>query len=609
MKPLFITILPVVLLFSLLGCSVKPKNNPTTQAINLYNSNCGQRNCELSCEFGFILDSNNCQRCACRTQTCECTDTNTDAQVCGRDGNTYSSACRARCKGIPVAYPGPCISKCLCTRQYQPVCGSDNRTYINPCIANCHGITLQNSGPCSERCAPLSCTIYCDNGFKRDTNGCEICECRPATATCSCDSAVYAPVCGEDRHTYPNTCNAHCAGVPVLYPGECRNTCGLDFICDLDCPDGGYAHDERGCKICRCEGPCPCPQVEDPVCGENWITYQNACEARCHGVRVLSQGKCPENCNCPTALEPVCGLQESNLTRSFINACQARCQGARILYNRLCNPETECPAPGACDLENCKLVKDSNGCDTCRCEPTCTCTDAGYDPVCGANGETYPNNCEAQCAGVTVEYRGACTVPCPDMNTCTKSCPGGYVIDSNGCKLCECKDACDACTTDYRPVCCKNADSTQLETPRTYGNQCTAECAGCKEWSDGACPTRTNGCDSCPADVRREVCGRDGNTYANRCMAEECHHVEVAYESRCGDCPPVTCALYCEYGYKKDGTTGCETCACNEEPSRCGPNLPPCPTGLVCVAQDDNGTISVQDGICKRQTSSSISNP
>ncbi len=95
---------------------------------------------------------------------------------------------------------------------------------------------------------PYECPGSCRDGACVDGGG------------CACPD-VYAPVCGVDGVTYPNSCEAKCKGVNIAYEGKCRE-------------------------------PCVCPALYAPVCGVDGKTYSNKCVAACENVRVAYEGEC-----------------------------------------------------------------------------------------------------------------------------------------------------------------------------------------------------------------------------------------------------------------------------------------------------------------------------
>ncbi len=98
--------------------------------------------------------------------------------------------------------------------------------------------------------------IYDDPNCSPDMGGADCMgHCYPTPDQCVCDM-MYAPVCGSDNQTYGNACAANCAGVEVMYEGECQINCppmaqpecaaGERMVCETDA---------AGCPWCKCVAP------------------------------------------------------------------------------------------------------------------------------------------------------------------------------------------------------------------------------------------------------------------------------------------------------------------------------------------------------------------
>ena len=301
--------------------------------------------------------------------------------------------------------------------------------------------------------------------------------CIPGPTRCNCPG-VFEPVCGGDGRNYINACEAACAGVGIRHEGYCEE------------PPG------EGCVRAGCS---------DHLCVDEGVDIASTCEWR-------PVYECYQQATCERQQNGQCGFTP---THELVECLE------RFTQPGDCYDDGDCPVGWICQEGILGSPQHEGVCERCGCPEI-------YSPVCGVDGRTYGNACEARCAHIQVAYEGECTDDCP-VDTHIRNFGGECVPKCYGPEQCGDEQHCnapDVCRQD--PACpecdvCVGWCVPPAGDCRTNGCEAGWTCDYCQT-SDGQAewiclPPEAGAC--LPPDECRPT-GCNGEICANQDLASPC---------------------------------------------------------------------------------------
>lgn len=199
---------------------------------------------------------------------------------------------------------------------------------------------------------------------------------------------------------------------PIFIPSYNFN-CPEDFrqTCNLECSNGNYLLDDKGCPTCACESACP----------------EIKCRANCGDAGyVIDENGC-QTC--------VCAKKERVQCSKVM--CRMFCEHGFKRDENGCEYCACNSSPQPCPALNCDnscpsgYQKDYSGCPTCECvqeskQQESQCDEIVCDLACKYGYQRDERGCE-QCVCNT----------CP-LTSCRMFCKYGFRRNEDGCEVCEC---------------------------------------------------------------------------------------------------------------------------------------------------------------------------